>query len=205
MRPQILYPLFAPVTSLAGVGPRLKKLYERLAGGSVVGLLWHLPSGLIDRRYAPKIRDAQEGKIATLTLWIDGHEPPGNPRLPYRVRCRDETGFLFLVFFHARSDYLEKVLPVGAERVVSGRLERFRDRLQITHPDHIGTLAELESLKRVRAGLSAHGGAHPQDGGEDRARRARTRAGAARVDRPRLPRAPRLGGLARLAHEGPCA
>jgi len=120
-----------------------------LAGGSVVGLLWHLPSGLIDRRYAPKIRDAQEGKIATLTLWIDGHEPPGNPRLPYRVRCRDETGFLFLVFFHARSDYLEKVLPVGAERVVSGRLERFRDRLQITHPDHIGTLAELESLKRV--------------------------------------------------------
>ncbi|HXQ68108.1 MAG TPA: ATP-dependent DNA helicase RecG [Alphaproteobacteria bacterium] len=149
MRPQILYPLFAPVTSLAGVGPRLKKLYERLAGGSVVGLLWHLPSGLIDRRYAPKIRDAQEGKIATLTLWIDGHEPPGNPRLPYRVRCRDETGFLFLVFFHARADYLEKVLPVGAERVVSGRLERFRDRLQITHPDHIGTLAELESLKRV--------------------------------------------------------
>jgi len=149
MRPQILYPLFAPATSLAGVGPRLGKLYERLGCGNLVGLLWHLPSGIIDRRYAPKVGAAEVGKIATLVLTVDGHEPPGNPRLPYRVRCRDETGFLFLVFFHARRDYLEKVLPVGEVRVVSGRLERFRDRLQITHPDHIGTLAELESLKGV--------------------------------------------------------
>ena len=149
MRPQILYPLFAPVTSLAGVGPRLGKLYERLGCPNLVGLLWHLPSGIIDRRYAPKVSAAEVGKIATLVLTVDGHEPPGNPRLPYRVRCRDETGVLFLVFFHARRDYLEKVLPVGEVRVVSGRLERFRDRLQITHPDHIGTLAELESLKGV--------------------------------------------------------
>ena len=149
MRPQILYPLFATVTSLAGVGPRLGKLYERLGCANLAGLLWHLPSGIIDRRYAPKVRAAEVGRIATLVLTVDGHEPPGNPRLPYRVRCRDETGFLFLVFFHARRDYLEKVLPVGEVRVVSGRLERFRDRLQITHPDHIGTLAELESLKGV--------------------------------------------------------
>ena len=149
MRPQLLFPLFAPITALTGVGPRLGKLIERAAGSRVVDLLWHLPSGLIDRRYAPKVREAKEGLVATLTVWIDAHQPPKNPRLPYRVRCRDETGFLFLVFFHARPEYLEKALPVGEQRVVSGRLERFRDELQITHPDHIGTLAELESLRGV--------------------------------------------------------
>ncbi len=149
MRPDILNRLFVPVDALAGVGPRLAKLYERLSGPRVVDLLWHLPSGLIDRRYAPKVRDAVEGRIATLTLWVDAHQPPGNPRLPYRVRCRDETGFVHLVFFHARADYLEKILPVGERRVVSGRLERFRGELQITHPDHVGTLEELEFMKGV--------------------------------------------------------
>ena len=149
MRPHVLFPLFAPVIALPGIGPRLGKLVERAAGPRVVDLIWHLPSGLIDRRYAPKVRDAKEGLVATLTVWVDAHQPPKNPRLPYRVRCRDETGFLFLVFFHARSEYLEKALPVGEQRVVSGRLERFRDELQMTHPDHIGTLAELERLRGV--------------------------------------------------------
>ncbi|HLI11406.1 MAG TPA: ATP-dependent DNA helicase RecG [Alphaproteobacteria bacterium] len=149
MRPQILYPLFAAATTLPGIGPRLGKLVEKLAGPRIVDLLWHLPVGVIDRRYAPKVRDAAEGRIATLTVWVDGHQPPGNPRLPYRVRCRDETGFLFLVFFHARPDYLHKLLPPGAQVVVSGRVERFRDQLQITHPDHVGSIGELESLKGV--------------------------------------------------------
>jgi ATP-dependent DNA helicase RecG len=149
MRPQLLFPLFAPVTTLPGVGPRLGKLFERLTGPRVVDLLWHMPVGLIDRRYAPKLRDAKEGAIATVTVWVDSHEAPRSPRLPYRVRCRDETGFIHLVFFHARPEYLLKALPVGEQRVVSGRLERFRDQLQITHPDHIGTIDELESLKGI--------------------------------------------------------
>jgi ATP-dependent DNA helicase RecG len=160
MRPDILNRIFAPVSVLPGVGPRLGKLVERLAGARVVDLLWHLPTGLIDRRYAPKVSDAREGMVATLTLWIDGHEAPRTPRLPYRVRCRDETGFLHLVFFHLKADYLLKALPEGEQRVVSGRVERFRDQLQITHPDYIGRLDELGSLKTIEpvypltAGLS---------------------------------------------------
>ena len=149
MRPPVLFSLFAPITTLPGIGPRLGKLFERLAGPRLVDLLWHMPVGLIDRRYAPKLRDAKDGVVATLTVWVDGHEAPRTPRLPYRVRCRDETGFLYLVFFHARPEYLLKALPVGEQRVVSGRLERFRDQLQITHPDHIGALDELDTLKGI--------------------------------------------------------
>ncbi|HUB96617.1 MAG TPA: ATP-dependent DNA helicase RecG [Stellaceae bacterium] len=147
MRPEILFPLFAPVTNLPGVGPRLGKLFEKLAGPAVVDLVWHLPVDLIDRRFTPKVVAAPEGAIATITIVVDGHERPRSPRQPYRVRCRDETGFLYLVFFHAKGDYLERQLPVGARRVVSGRIEHFNNQVQITHPDHI---EEPDAQKRLK-------------------------------------------------------
>jgi ATP-dependent DNA helicase RecG len=161
MRPQVLYPLFAPVTKLPGVGPRISKAIERLAGPHVADLCWHLPVGLIDRRFAPKIDAAPAGAIATLTVRVDKHLPPPNARLPYKVRCSDDTGRLNLVFFHAKADYLNKILPEGEVRVISGKVEHFRDEVQITHPDHIASLDELDRLKsvepvyRLSAGVTA--------------------------------------------------
>ena len=149
MRPEILFPLFAPVASLPGIGPRYAKLVERLAGPHVVDLCWHLPSGLIDRRYAPQIANAEPGRIATITLEVQHHEAPRSKRQPYRIFGSDGTGQLELVFFHARPDYLNKILPAGERRVVSGRVEEFGGRLQMTHPDHIGKVEELERLKAV--------------------------------------------------------
>ena len=149
MRPEILNPLFAEVTALPGLGPRLGKLVEKLAGPHVVDLCWHLPSGLIDRRFAPKVAEAPEGGIATLTVRVDKHIPSPNRRLPYRVLCSDETGAITLVFFHARPDYLEKLLPVGAVRIISGKVERFRGEAQMSHPDHVATLENKDSLAAV--------------------------------------------------------
>jgi ATP-dependent DNA helicase RecG len=168
MRPNILFPLFASVTSLPGVGPRLGKLFDRVAGADseagqsakVANLLWHLPVGLIDRRFAPKIVDAPEGAIATLTVEVDAHHKPFNPRQPYKIRCHDDSGTIQLVFFHVKGDYLEKTLPIGETRVVSGRIERFRDQVQMTHPDHIvrpedfASLAAIEPVYRMTTGLT---------------------------------------------------
>lgn len=161
MRPELLFPLFATVDSLSGIGPRLATAITKLAGEHVVDLLWHLPTGLIDRRFAPKISEAIPGAIATMTLHIDAHQPPRIPRLPYRVMCSDETGTLELVFFHARQDYLEKILPVGTERVISGKIEDFQGRLQMTHPDHMVERGEADSVLsveptyRLTAGLTS--------------------------------------------------
>ena len=149
MRPEILFPLFAPLDSLPGVGPRFAKLFEQLAGPHVVDLCWHLPSGLIDRRYAPKLRDAEPGRIATLTLQVGHHQQPRSRRQPTRVSCHDETGSIELVFFHAKGDYLSKALPEGETRVVSGKLEVFNNALQMTHPDHIGPPEEQAAMLRV--------------------------------------------------------
>ena len=164
MRPQILFPLFAPVHSLPGLGPRLGKLFEKALGANaetggakIVDLLWHLPTGLIDRRFTPKIAVAPEGAIVTLTVQVDAHQKPRNPRQPYRIRCSDETGDIFLVFFHARGDYLDKLLPVGETRVISGKIERFRDQVQMTHPDHVVRPEELAALAAIEPvyGLTA--------------------------------------------------
>ena len=149
MRPAILNPLFAPATALPGVGRRTRPVVERLAGPLVVHLLWHLPSGLIDRRHAPKVAEAEAGTTATLTVRVDGHKPAPDRRRPTRVHCSDETGALTLVFFHARGDWLRRTLPQGSVRVVSGRVERYGDEVQMVHPDHIAPLDELESVQTV--------------------------------------------------------
>ncbi len=161
MRPQVLFPLFAPAHALPGVGPRLATVVEKLAGPRVVDLLWHLPSGFIDRRFAPKVARARPGTVATLTVRVLGHQPPATPRRPYRVLCADETGELVLVFFHVRGDYLGKLLPEGALRVVSGVVERYGHQMQMTHPDHIveeserDGIAIVEPVYPLTAGLSA--------------------------------------------------
>jgi ATP-dependent DNA helicase RecG len=149
MRPEILFSLFKPVTSLNGVGPRIGTLIETVAGANIVDLCWHLPGGIIDRRYSPKIVDAETGTIATMVITVIKHHKPPNRRMPYKITCSDETGTISLVFFHAHSDYLLKNLPEGQVRAISGKVERFGNELQMTHPDHIVTLDELDSLKRI--------------------------------------------------------
>ena len=80
VRPQILYPLFADVDQLPGIGPKSARLVEKLAGPRVIDLLWHLPSGIVDRRFAPKIAEAPSGQVATLTVHVDGHIAPPSRR-----------------------------------------------------------------------------------------------------------------------------
>ncbi|MGE0423364.1 MAG: ATP-dependent DNA helicase RecG [Reyranellaceae bacterium] len=161
MRPTLLNPLFAGPTSLPGIGEKLGRLVEKLVGPHVVDLLWHLPQGLIDRRHSPSIAEARAGEVATLTVTVSDHQAPRGRRQPYRVWCHDDSGTLSLVFFHGHSEYIQKLLPPGEQRIVSGRVEMYQGLPQITHPDHVVPLAEREKVMRVEpvygltAGLTA--------------------------------------------------
>jgi ATP-dependent DNA helicase RecG len=149
MRPEILYPLFNDVTALPGIGPRLATLISKLAGPKVKDVLFHKPTGLVDRSLKTSIRDAQDGAITTITARVDAHLPNEIQGKPYKVRLFDETGFLHLVFFHARRDYLKKLLPEGEERVVSGRIDRFGSEFQIVHPDLVMTDEEAATTPSI--------------------------------------------------------
>ncbi|HEY7231638.1 MAG TPA: ATP-dependent DNA helicase RecG [Pseudolabrys sp.] len=154
MRPPALNPLFASLTSLSGVGPKLEKLYARLLDRDaprVVDLLFHLPSGVIDRRARPKLRDVQPGQVVTASVTVDRHRPspPHRSRAPYRIYTHDETGDLILTYFNARKDYLEKLLPVGETRYVSGTAEFYDGMLQMVHPDRVVDEAGFAALPLV--------------------------------------------------------
>ncbi|MBY0382361.1 MAG: ATP-dependent DNA helicase RecG [Xanthobacteraceae bacterium] len=143
MRPAVLNPLFAPVTSLTGVGPKQDKLFryllDRTETPRLVDLLLHLPSNVIDRRRQPKISEAEIGSVVTLKVTVGKHRspPPGRSRAPHLVYVSDETGSAILTFFRPQSGYLEKLLPEGEARYVSGTTQLFDGMLQIVHPDRI--------------------------------------------------------------------
>jgi ATP-dependent DNA helicase RecG len=169
MRPAVLAPLFASVAGLPGIGPKLATVIERLfpaqpdrPGARLIDLLFHLPTGVIDRRLRPGVARSPEGAIVTLDLRIDRHRaPPPGSRAPYKVFGQDDTGEIALVFFHARGDWIEKQLPVGERRVVSGRVEWFNGAPQMAHPDHVVTpeaaadLPAFEPVYPLTEGLSA--------------------------------------------------
>ena len=137
MRPAILFPLFAETRTLPGIGPRLEKLIAQVAGKRLVDLIFDLPAGVVDRSYRPKLIEAEAGRIATVMVNVLDHLPPYDRRQPYRVRCSDDTAALELVYFHAKADYLKQILPAGSRRLISGRIERFNNRLQMPHPDYV--------------------------------------------------------------------
>src|SRR4051794_15817091 len=155
MRPALLNPLFAPVTSLPGVGPKQDKLLRYLLGRDetprLVDLLLHLPASVVDRRARPKIRDAVPGTVVTLEVTVDRHRPtPGrNSRAPHLVYASDETGDVVLTYFRAQPGYVEKLLPVGAKRYVSGTLQTFDGIPQIVHPDRVVDEAGFAKLSGI--------------------------------------------------------
>ena len=156
MRPHLLTPLFAPATTLPGVGPKVGKLLDRLLAtgegeARVADVLFHLPGSTVDRRARPKLKDAVWDAIATIDVRVVEHRPPGNARgkAPYKVLVEDETGDCELVFFLANHSWIEKALPVGTRRWVSGKLENWDGHLQMVHPDKILTEDELAKLPPV--------------------------------------------------------
>jgi ATP-dependent DNA helicase RecG len=169
MRPAELSPLFAAAETLKGIGPRLAVLLQKaltlppgVKSARAVDLLWHLPAGVIDRRAEPTVRDAVPGTIATLRVRVLKHKAPprGNTKVPYKVSTEDETGRLDLIFFRAETPFVERQLPVGEIRYVSGRVERYGETLQMAHPDYIvaeearASLPLLEPVYPLTAGLS---------------------------------------------------
>jgi ATP-dependent DNA helicase RecG len=155
MRPQLLNPLFAPITSLAGVGPKQDKLFRYLLSRDetprIVDLLLHLPASVIDRRARPKVRDAVPGTVVTLEVTVDRHRPtpPRNPRAPHLVYASDDTGDVVLTYFRSPPGYVEKLLPVGAKRYVSGTVQMYDGMLQITHPDRVVDEAGFAKLSGI--------------------------------------------------------
>jgi ATP-dependent DNA helicase RecG len=164
MRPAILNPLFADATTLAGVGPKVAKLLATAlhavqASPRVKDLAFHLPSSFIDRSYRPTLRSAQSGRIATVTVNILEYLPGRSARQPFRIIAADDTAAMEIVFFTGNPDHIKTRLPLKAPRLLSGRIDRFAERLQMVHPDYIVApdnetgIPEFDVVYRTTEGL----------------------------------------------------
>lgn len=161
MRPDILAPLFGRIAALPGVGPKTAKLFDRLlarpaapgAEARIVDLLFHLPSNVIDRSKRPTISEAPMDTMVVLKVRVAEHRRPQGryAKAPFRVLVEDETGDVELVFFLANPDWIERSLPLGATRWVSGRLELYDGRRQMVHPDRVLDEAGLAKLPAFEA------------------------------------------------------
>ncbi len=144
MRPRELDPYFTPVTRLSGIGPKLAPLFDTLLSrhglpARLLDLALHVPIDGIDRSLAPDIRALANEGVVTFRATVEAHKPapPGRARAPHRVIVGDETGDVTLVFFRLPKAQIEQMLPLGATRIISGRVELFDGVRQIAHPDRI--------------------------------------------------------------------
>jgi len=161
MRPQILFPLFAPISSLKGVGPKIEPLVEKIAGPVVRDLAFLAPASLVHRRRT-SAAEAVEGEHQTLVVSIDTHFPSARPGHPYRIRTFDGSGFLTLAWFKGFGPHLERQYPVGQQRAVSGLVERYGSELQMAHPDYVLPVERVDDIPLHEAKYPATAGLAPR-------------------------------------------
>jgi ATP-dependent DNA helicase RecG len=159
-RPEPLFPLFAGLETLPGVGPRSAEAFSAMGIERPKDLLFLLPHSAVDRSRKASVRDVVPPCVVTVEVEVGAHQPPRQKGRPYRVLVRDAALDFQLVFFHARADYLQKLLPTGQRRVVSGKVELFDGLAQMAHPDHIlrpeeaGDLPSYEPVYPLTAGIT---------------------------------------------------
>ncbi len=171
MRPPVLYPLFASLASLPGIGPRYAKLYEKLCGPRVLDLILHAPTAVLERRPVAHLGEIWSGQARpstlppetciTLTVTPCEHRAPASKGKPWRIACEDAQGNpLTLIYFHAYSDQLAELLPVGEQRLISGKVEQQGLFLSMVHPDFVlpearsTEIPRFEPIYPLTAGLS---------------------------------------------------
>jgi len=162
MRPDCLAPFFGRVAALPGVGPKTAKLFDRLLArpgavttqeARVIDLLFHLPTNVIDRSQRPTIAAAPLETMVVIKAQVVEHRRPQGryAKAPFRVLVEDDTGDIELVFFLANPDWIERSLPIGATRWISGRIELYDGRRQMVHPDRVLDEAGLAKLPPFEA------------------------------------------------------
>lgn len=159
-RPEILFPLFGDLGGLKGVGPKTADTLGHMGIMAPRDLLYTLPHSVVDRRLRDTVQGADLPATLTVEVEIGAHRPPRTKGGAYRVQVEDAQIAFQIVFFHARGDYVSKILPFGARRIVSGKVEYFDGMAQMVHPDHVlmpdeaATLPEYEPVYPLTAGVT---------------------------------------------------
>ena len=159
-RPEILWPLFGAMSGLDGIGPKTEATLAQAGIEKPRDLLMTLPASGIDRSRKASVLDVRAPAVATVEVTVGAHNPPARKGRPYRIMVEDSRTPFEIVYFHARGDYLTRLLPTGQKRIVSGRVELFDGVPQMAHPDHVlrpdeaGDIPEFEPVYPLHGGVT---------------------------------------------------
>ena len=140
---------FNPVSKVKGIGPKIKKLFNEKKIETNIDLIFNFPYGLIDRTHCPKLNNLEIGKISTIFVKVKKHNFPRIRRLPNTVQCYDETGEINIVFFNSRENYIKEILPINGEVIVSGKVNFYKNKYQITNPDYVTSTNNEEKVTKI--------------------------------------------------------
>lgn len=140
---------FNPVSKVKGIGPKIKKLFNEKKIDTNIDLIFNFPYGLIDRTHCPKLNNLEIGKISTIFVKVRKHNFPRIRRLPNTVQCFDETGEINIVFFNSRENYIKEILPIDSEVIISGKVNFYKNKYQITNPDYVTSINNEEKVTKI--------------------------------------------------------
>ncbi len=140
---------FNPVSKVKGIGPKIKKLFNEKKIDTNIDLIFNFPYGLIDRTHCPKLNNLEIGKISTIFVKVRKHNFPRIRRLPNTVQCFDETGEINIVFFNSRENYIKEILPINSEVIISGKVNFYKNKYQITNPDYATSINNEEKVTKI--------------------------------------------------------
>lgn len=136
-RPEVLWPLFADIKALDGIGPKTAQVLAQAGTEAPRDLLYTLPYSCTDRRPRATLQGVVFPSVATVEVTVGRHWPPNRKGGAYRIDVDDAEMRFQLVFFRGNAEYQQKLLPIGERRVVSGKVELFDGKAQMVHPDHV--------------------------------------------------------------------
>ncbi|WP_440920973.1 ATP-dependent DNA helicase RecG [Candidatus Pelagibacter sp.] len=146
--------LLSDLKSIKGVGLKTSNLLKRKKINSIFDLLWKLPKSYTDRSLSSKIKDLKVNEVQTITIIPQKYLFPRVRNLPNRVLCRDETGEIDCVFFNSYEGYIRKILPIGKEVTISGKIKYFRNKYQLTNPKYISEDSSIIKQKHNNYSLT---------------------------------------------------
>jgi len=146
--------LLADLTTLKGVGVKTTNLLKKKNINNIFDLLWKLPKSFTDRSLSSKIKDLKIGEVQTITIIPKKYSFPRIRNLPNRVSCCDETGDIDCIFFNSYEGYIKKILPLGKEITISGKIGFFRNKYQLTNPKYVSEDSTLIKQKHSTYSLT---------------------------------------------------
>ena len=147
MRPAHLDLLLSPINKLRGVGPKIENIINKLGINLNIHFLWHFPYKIIEKKYYENIHDAPLNQFVTLKIEVIKHYPSKFRRQPYRVSCLANETAIDIVYFNARHPVIRSILPPNNFKMISGKLEFFKNKFQITHPSNIENVSDIQLLR----------------------------------------------------------